>query len=167
MRIGSESGETLFTYNMKLRPKYGRDLSRFQIFRPSLRTKFGHRLSLMMIQSFKRCSRKKKTTSFRPVKKQPQSMSFPPTSASVSWILSRISLNLRRLWIALLSYFLKWSTVFIFQRAGFLNLEASISLVSLVEWNGMFRSVQLTLVGINNAASILWVAMLWVIVNHI
>ena len=55
------STAVLFTYNMRLRRKYGRYFSRFQFFRPSFRTKFAHWLSLMIIQSFS-----------RPIKRQPQ-----------------------------------------------------------------------------------------------
>ena len=37
--------------------------------------------------------------------------------------------------------------VFIFQRAGFLNLEASMSLVSLVEWNVSLGLADVSLAG--------------------
>ena len=69
--------KTLFNYSTRLRPKYGRCLSRFQFLRPSFRTTFAHWFSLIIIQSFTWCSRQNKTC-FRPVKKRAKSMLFPP-----------------------------------------------------------------------------------------
>ena len=47
--------------------------------------------------------------------------------------------------------------VFIFQRAGFLNLEASMSLVSLVEWNVSLGSADVSWGGVQRR---LYVAMI-------
>ena len=68
--------KTLFTYNTRLRPKYGRYLSDdFKMFRPLFKTKFAYWLSLMIIQSFKWRSRKKQVLDFK--KTAPVYVIFP------------------------------------------------------------------------------------------